>query len=349
MNDLHIIGAGPTGCFSAIYALKKGFVNDILISEEHKEIGKPVKCSGLISKKAVDFLSKEVSIKKCIKKKFDKAEVYFGEDKIELKPKEPMYLIDRQLFDILCAEKAEKEGAKIELNQRIKNNYKSNLIIGADGPLSNTAEYYNFPKINKFITTQQTIIKNKNINPDIIQIFLSQKYIPGFFGWVIPQEDEKIELGLGVRLPNNGKKGIDYLKKKLNIKQKLDLTGGLIPHEIRKTTYKKTNNKQILLVGDSAGQVKRTTGGGIYYGCLCAKTLGENINHPNTYEKEWRALYEKDLKMLSFIRSFMNIQNDLTLKAGLKGFKVLGIENLITKHGDPDSIGTMIDSILKRN
>ncbi|MFA5381547.1 MAG: NAD(P)/FAD-dependent oxidoreductase [Candidatus Micrarchaeia archaeon] len=345
MNDVHIIGAGPVGCFSAIYALKNNL--DILISEEHKEIGLPVKCSGLISQKAVDFLSKEINIKKCIKRKFTKAEVNFGKDKIELNAKQPMFLIDRKLFDILCAEKAEKEGVKIELNKKIKNNYKANTIIGADGPLSNTAEYFNFPKINKFISTQQAIIKNKNEN--VIQIFLSQKYIPGFFGWSIPQNEEEEEIGLGIRLPNNGKTAMDYLKKKLSIKQKLNLIGGLIPHEIRKTTYKRIDKKEIILVGDSAGQVKRTTGGGIYYGCLCAKIAGENINQLKTYENTWREKYEKDLKMLSFIRSFMNIQNDLTLKAGLKSFKVLGIERLIEKHGDPDSMESIINSIIKRN
>ncbi len=348
MNDVHIIGAGPVGCFSAIYALKNNPNLNILISEEHKEIGLPIKCSGLISKNAVDFLSNDINMKKCIKRKFTKAEVYLEKDKIVLNSKQPMYLIDRKLFDILCAEKAVQLGAKIELNTKIINKYKSKTIIGADGPLSNTAEYYKFPKIKKFIATQQAIVNLKDFDPNTIQIFLSQKHIPGFFGWVIPHNKEQVELGAGIRLPNNGKTAIDYLKKQLKIKQKLNLTGGLIPHEIRKTTYKKTNKNEIILVGDSAGQVKRTTGGGVYYGCLCAKTAGENINTLKNYEKNWKKKYEKDLKMLSFLRSLMNIQNDLTLKAGLKSFKVLGIERLIEKHGDPDSISSIIDSILKR-
>lgn len=345
MNDIHIIGAGPVGCFSAISALKNTNKN-VLISEEHSEIGKPVKCSGLISKKAVDFLSNEINMKKCIKKKYTKAEIYIDNEKLEITAKHPMYLIDRQLFDILCAEKAEKEGVKIELNSKIINNYRSNLIIGADGPLSNTANFFNFPKINKFVGTLQTNIKKENTG--IIQIFLSQKHIPGFFGWSIPQNEEEVELGVGVRLPNNSNIAMNYLKKRLDIKKTTKITGGLIPHEIRKTTYKKINSKHILLVGDAAGQVKRTTGGGIYYGCLCANILGQTINQPEDYEKKWRSAYEKDLKMLSFIRSFINIQNNLTLKAGLKSFKVLGFKKVIEKHGDPESIGSMIDSIFKR-
>ena len=51
--------------------------------------------------------------------------------------------------------------------------------------------------------------------------------------------------------------------------------------------------------------------------------------------------------MLSFIRSFLNIQTETTLNAGLKSFKFLGIEKLLERHGDPDSISAMIDSILR--
>ncbi|MCC7552648.1 NAD(P)/FAD-dependent oxidoreductase [Candidatus Micrarchaeota archaeon] len=348
MNDIHIIGAGPAGCFAAIHSLKHNPSKKILISEEHNSIGLPVKCSGLISKNAVDFLSKEINIKKCIKKKFTKAEVNFGNEKLELRSKQAMYLINRQVFDRLCAEKAEQLGAKIELNTKIINKYKSKTIIGADGPLSITAEYFKFPKISKFIATQQANINLKDFDQDTIQIFLSQKYIPGFFGWLIPQNEEETELGVGVRIPKDGKLAMDYLKLQLDIKQKLSLKGGLIPHEIRKKTYKLIGKKNIFLVGDSAGQVKRTTGGGIYYGCLCAQELAKSIDTPKNYEKNWRKKYEKDLKMLSFLRSFINIQNDLTLKAGLKSFKVLGIERLIEKHGDPDSIGSLIDSMLRR-
>ena len=244
MIDAHIIGAGPVGCFSAIYALKNG--SDVLISEEHGEIGLPVKCSGLISKRAINFFSQEINVKKAIKKQFNEARLYFGKDKIELKTKKPIYLIDRHIFDNVCAEKAEELGAKIELNKKITNNHRANTILGADGPLSITADHFNFPKIRKFIATQQTVIKDKDIDKDIIQLYLSSKHIPGFFGWVIPKNEEEIELGVGVRIPNNSKKAMEYLKKKTGVKQNkqdLKLIGGLIPHEIRKRTFKKAGNK----------------------------------------------------------------------------------------------------------
>ena len=42
-----IIGAGPIGSYAAYMLAKKGI--DVNVYEEHKVIGKPVQCTGIVS------------------------------------------------------------------------------------------------------------------------------------------------------------------------------------------------------------------------------------------------------------------------------------------------------------
>ena len=61
-----IVGAGPVGCYTA-QLLKREGLGPVLV-EEHKEIGKPVHCAGVIGRKVFDEaripLSKDSIIKK---------------------------------------------------------------------------------------------------------------------------------------------------------------------------------------------------------------------------------------------------------------------------------------------
>ena len=63
----------------------------------------------------------------------------------------------------------------------------------------------------------------------------------------------------------------------------------------------------MLVVGDAAGQVKPTTGGGIYFGLQCADLAANSLHQAiveknysskslSSYEKEWRALLLSEIK-----------------------------------------------------
>jgi len=50
--DVVVVGGGPAGCIAAKYAAKSGA--STLLLEEHSEIGEPVQCAGLLSRRAVE-------------------------------------------------------------------------------------------------------------------------------------------------------------------------------------------------------------------------------------------------------------------------------------------------------
>lgn len=68
----------------------------------------------------------------------------------------------------------------------------------------------------------------------------------------------------------------------------------------------KTYSDRLLVVGEAAGQIKPTTGGGIYYGLVCADIAADTLHRAfqdhefsgsrlASYEKKWRARLGKEL------------------------------------------------------
>ncbi|MHA2059872.1 MAG: hypothetical protein ACW976_03750, partial [Candidatus Ranarchaeia archaeon] len=100
-----------------------------------------------------------------------------------------------------------------------------------------------------------------------------------------------------------------------------------------------------LSVGDSAGQVKQTTGGGVVMGGLCAQIAGETLaknlkvetkalSDLSSYEKNWRALLKDEFKSMQFARW---VSNSLSDKALANLFSALRrYEEEITEKGDMD-------------
>jgi flavin-dependent dehydrogenase len=81
---------------------------------------------------------------------------------------------------------------------------------------------------------------------------------------------------------------------------------------IAQTPLRRSYADRVLVIGEAAGQVKATTGGGIYYGLLAARLAAETIGQAfargcfaatllQGYERAWRALLADELALgLSF-------------------------------------------------
>ena len=94
--NIIIIGAGPTGCYTAQLLRKEG-LNPLLI-EEHKELGRPIHCAGLVGRKVFDELKLPFS-KECVLNTINGAVIHLGADAIRINRKKVAYVIDREKFD----------------------------------------------------------------------------------------------------------------------------------------------------------------------------------------------------------------------------------------------------------
>src|SRR3989344_3690323 len=239
---ISIIGAGPAGSYLAYLLSKNNY--EVNVYEEHKEIGKPIQCSGVITS-ALDNLiniKEDIIINKITKVRFYAPNNTFFETKIK-----PDYVFDRAKLDKYIADMAKKEGAK--------------FIIG---------RFLNMEKNNgkrKFITGIQARAKTKRHDKDVVDIFLGY----GEFGWLIPEDDYTARIG--VVAEKNPLDDFKRLMEKCNAKF-LEYQSGMIPLYNSKIKAQKDN---IYLLGDAATIVKASTHGGILYSMLAGKALTESI------------------------------------------------------------------------
>ena len=335
MYDLHVIGAGPAGSIAAIAAARAG--RKVLMSEEHTCAGLPQHCSGLFSKDGLISLRDFFDYRKLVKNGINGAVIDFAGEKIEIKTRSQIaYVCDRAGLDAELAANAESEGVQIEYDEKITGNYKAGSIIGADGPFSHVANNFGFPRIAEYASTVQAYLKYRTETPDMVEVFLSNEKFPGFFGWIIPHDEELAEFGAGVALPNNVGNAWRSLLKMKNTSYNGDIKGAVIPIAVRSQTAKKVGKRNVLLVGDAAGHTKATTGGGVMIGGNCAKYAGLHSEKPWRYELEWKLRYGLDFRLHRFVHDYLASKSDSEMRQIGKAVKNSEIDRFLSQNGHMD-------------
>jgi flavin-dependent dehydrogenase len=166
-------------------------------------------------------------------------------------------------------------------------------------------------------------IEVRHRDVDEIEMYTGKHIAPGFFGWLVPLDDKRALVGLMSRHnPNKYLKGFLALLKEQG---KIDVNGDIPAYRgITLQSPGKTYGERFIVVGDAAGQVKPLTGGGIYYGLLCAdiavncidKALKENDLRAvklAAYEKEWKSKLGKELRICRMAHSIYSRLNNSQL------------------------------------
>jgi digeranylgeranylglycerophospholipid reductase len=169
---------------------------------------------------------------------------------------------------------------------------------------------------------------------DEVEVFFGD-VAPDFFAWLVPLAPPMARAGLLSR-ENPGL----YLKKWLSdlaaqgkiVSANVKLRYGGIPLQPLTRTY----GERLIAVGDAAGQVKPTSGGGIYYGLIsadiAAATLHDALGDDDLsakrlarYERAWRKKLGSELRTgYRFRRLYERLSNrqidrlfDIVKRAGI--------------------------------
>ena len=335
MVSVQVIGAGPSGSVAALSALMHN--HNVSVYEEHQRAGTPVNCSGLISKEGLESLKDFVDYKKHAKNRMRGAIIDCAGTKLFVDSRKDIaYVIDRASFDSALAQKAEAEGAKFHYGKRVSPPFPEGHIIGADGPNSLVASHFNFPRISRFVGVSQSTVKYDGTMPDHVRVFLSNKNFPGFFAWLIPQNEEYAEVGAGCVLPGNPNNSLDLLSKHIGIDSPTEKTHSIIPVACREKTFLLSGSRNVLLVGDAAGHVKSTTGGGVVFGTQCARLAGQHIEFPQQYETKCREIHGRDLDAHYHLHTALGKMSDDSLRALGSLASAFRIEDFLQKDGNMD-------------
>jgi geranylgeranyl reductase family protein len=342
--DVAIAGAGPVGLTLAKIIANNGY--NVIILEEHSEVGIPQHCTGKITINALNDLQLKTT---GALQKVKSATFYSpGLASFTVKREEVQALIlNRRQFDQDLAKQALKAGANLFTNSRVKKfrvtsdnvivsfDQKSTsqkiycrLVVGADGATSVIVKMAGLHSRtpNTMRMGVQREISNIHTIPEGVELYLGQAWAPGFFAWIVPTGDETARVGLAVPL-NRSKSAFKFLDAFMEnhplVKEKLRKyrVSRQIAHVIPVGgVLKRTVSDGVLCVGDAARQIKSTTGGGLYYGIACAQMAGDAVSRAlgNSdcgvlkgqgliiYEKKWREKFEKEIAFSVKARAFLD-------------------------------------------
>jgi geranylgeranyl reductase family protein len=317
--DVIIVGAGPAGSYIAYELASLGHA--VAVFEEKSASGLNVCCTGIISTECFQSLDLGTDV---ILTKLNSARFFSPSGRcLRLQTeKVQAYVVNRLLLDKALTSKAQSQGAQYFFSSPVidiipgkdsiqaetlcfgaREIFNARAVVLANGFKPKLPRKLGLGKIKNFLVGAQAEIEANNV--DEFEIYFGQEIAPGAFAWLVPTSTNKAYVGL-----------LATSQAKLHLQKFLNnlLSQGRITSrevEIRQKaipvgTLARSYGDRVVVIGDAAGQVKPTTGGGIYFGHLGAQiaagVLDEALSSDNLtagqlshYQKQWRAKMGKEL------------------------------------------------------
>ncbi|MDE1855094.1 MAG: NAD(P)/FAD-dependent oxidoreductase [Candidatus Micrarchaeota archaeon] len=357
-----VVGAGTAGLIAARDLAAFGIATKVY--DQKTRLGYPAKASGIVSINGLNILG--IDYKSAATNTLYGARIHAGNAVMRIMSKKPQArVLDREKLNLVCYDEAVDRGAVVQTglkmdNQRIDELHKDNIIIGADGPLSAVAKHFSMGSIKKYTLTYKADFNVDVGDARVVDLFFDNSIAPKFFAWLCPNAKDILEVGIGVDAKyGNSKTAFERFVKMKEVRDQLEkgrmLDGyaSIIPMRTARRVVEA--EKEVLLVGDAAGQVKPTTGGGIVFGgsaaMLAARVIHEHIKLGTSlerYEKLFRKSFGTDMKLHSVLNKIYANVNEKRLEALINISKTLGFENFLSNYGDMDRPSVMLKRFFLR-
>ena len=374
MYDVIVIGGGPSGLNTAKRLAEGGL--EVGVLEKKSEIGKDIICTGIIGEETFrDFnLSKNLILKEIKKIKLVSP---LGSSLIYQHPITFAYVVDRNKFDEYLGNITQSKGVEIILKNQVIDisvnkdhvevltevkgkylrKYSARMAIIATGVdcRLNKKLGLGFPK--DFLNGVQSELKMENI--DSTTIFIGKNIAPRGFAWVVPISEETVRIGLIT--DDDPMVYFHHLMEEFFPKKMANLDKERIQFKsIAHGLISKTYGERVLAVGEAAGQVKTTTGGGIYFGLLCSEIASEVIlkryeggcfstKELAEYEKLWKKALQREILVGYYTRKILGKLSDLQIENIFQIAQNDGIIPFIREKGNFDWHSEMILALIKKS
>jgi digeranylgeranylglycerophospholipid reductase len=330
------VGAGPAGGYTAGRIAKAGY--EVALLEEHREIGEPIQCGGLVTPRVFDI----VSCKETIIGRVHGAEIFSpsGRRIVIDGGETEAVVVDRAMFDRAVvtqalrdgvhsflgaqAAAAQREDGRVEVLVDVDGESRRlgcKILIGADGVRSSVAKWFNILRPKKILPGFEVEMVGVESDAGLVQLFVGHEYAPGFFGWIIPSGDTA-RVGLCMGAGNTYAQlermlAHPTVRPFLKRAQPILYIAGGIPLGFPRRSHA----DHVMIVGDAACQAKATSGGGIFTSLLCstfcARTAIEALEQSNfsarflrRYHRAWTGSIGKELrKDLAIHESFARLKD----------------------------------------
>jgi len=310
------VGAGPAGNNAALSLASKGYGVTVIDSREN--IGDKL-CTGLVGEECFRRYPIDPSL---VYREINSASVISPSNK-EVRFETPLpvaRVVDRVAYVSSFADQAREAGAEYLLGRRVarleQHNDRVSVITEGDviearalvlaaGFGSQLNRQLGLGEPSDYVVGVQGLVKTEGV--DEVEVHLGRDVAPGFFAWLVPTKPGYALAGLLVR--KNALEHFDQFISDRQTEGKItEVLGKPVCWGIPLRPLRKTYSDRVLVVGDAAGQVKPTTGGGIFYSLLASEIASGALEQAleedklsatrlGAYQKQWKTLLSNELEV----------------------------------------------------
>jgi geranylgeranyl reductase family protein len=373
--DAGVVGAGPIGSYTAWRLAKLGY--SVALLEEHSEIGRPEQCAGLVNRGLFDLPGLEDILEDVRFHDIKGADIFSPSGNIlPLRAgKVKAVSIDRARFDKILSLKASSSGAmlfpssKVTEVRNLEDNHELTIegingmkkmevgmLIGCDGAASTIRRVMGFEKPLSVIpgAAIQVEVDSGSVPDDLVAVFTGERTAKGFFAWAVPAGSKTtMRIGLasesGVHLQNGLRSlfGDERIFRWLGLEDgetcgldPISWNYGPVPMGSPRTIIK----DRVVILGDSSGMAKPTSGGGIYPGLMASDKLAGAIEEQGElsqvslelFRSRWGSGYGRELERSRFFRKLISQVVDDEVEEVVSRMADPELLRIINEEGDID-------------
>jgi len=339
MVDVVIVGSGPAGAHTALRLSRHGW--SVALCEEHAAAGQPVHCTGVLAKEAFDHidLPAHTILNPLSTVQFIAPS---GQSFSYSTEQTEAVVIDRRAFDQDLAGRARDAGVEVCCGQRVLRVEPDDTgvtvvtagrVIRARAAVLACGVHYAFqqrlglglPPV--FLNSAQLEVPVGSLGD--VEVHFGSQIAPRGFAWVVPvQRPAGCFARIGVMTGGDALRHFWQVVERARDRWDVRIDSDAEPHRrlLPLSAIRRTYTDRVVVVGDAAGLVKPTTGGGIYYslvsGEIAADVLAERLAADRLdaasladYERRWRKRFKPEFDAQLALRMLAQRLSDAEINA----------------------------------
>lgn len=352
--DVLVVGGGPGGLYAAERLARGGA--GVVVCEEHPVIGSPVHCTGVLAAESFDDfdLPRAAGLNTLTTARF----VSPAGLVVDYAARTPLAIvIDRLAFDCALASRAQAGGVQIRRGARVTDLQPSTsgvrVVVGGEAVdarlvvLACGASYgfqrrfgLGLPRL--YLHTAQREFRARRLHA--VEMHFGRAVAPDGFAWVVPvvrPDGDYVRIGA---MASDDALG-SYARMLARVAERWGVVAdGVAPRQkvLPLGEIPRTFADRLLVIGDAAGLVKPTTGGGIHYSILSGRLAADvavdalrrdrlDADALSAYERAWREHLADELEAQHALRDVVTRLSDMEIDSLFDLAQTDGIMPLVRK------------------